>query len=82
MAAKIARATQGLGFMVKWGCDDNKVASHGPERGSLKVARIALSLPDHGKDASFFFLSSGSYSLWLRKRLTVLPGESDTKIVR
>lgn len=60
MAAKIARATQGLGFMVKWGCDDNKVASHGPERGSLKVARIALSLPDHGKDASFFFSS-----LWL-----------------
>ncbi|KAK1486291.1 hypothetical protein CCUS01_15196 [Colletotrichum cuscutae] len=46
------------------------VASHGPERGSLK-------------DASFFFsLSSGSYSLWLRKRLTVLPGESDTKIFR
>lgn len=53
-----------------------KSTSHGPERGSLKVARIALSLPDHGKDASFFS------SFLAERRLTVMPGESGTKIVR
>lgn len=36
MAAKIARAIQRVGIMVKMGVDDNRRLGHGPERRSLE----------------------------------------------